>query len=189
MRWHQHLHAVFQNRRFVRRRCCLAFYHRVCFNDLERTSFWQFKPDRRVFVGFDRDDHAILEKLAFFLSHDVASQRHLLKGFLIHEGVQTAVAEKKLVLFLVQPHALDGFRRTKALVEFGAVAHFAQFNLQVRAALAGFDVLNFDRPPKPILVLDDVTGTDFVTVDLHNFVPMRGCLRRGCLTGGRVAVN
>src|SRR5690606_41980442 len=78
-----------------------------------------------------------------------------------------AVAIEVLVRLLVQSHTLHVFRGPKALVELGAVAEVAQFDLLISAALAGLRVLDANRTPQPALVLDHHPRADRISLDLH----------------------
>ncbi len=76
---------------------------------------------------------------------------------------------------------LDGFGRAEALVELGAGQNGLELDLGIGAALAGLDVIDLDRDPQAILMVDDEAGADFVAVDLGHvllFVGVKGGHRR-----------
>src|SRR5690606_24882148 len=73
---------------------------------------------------------------------------------------------EELIVLLLEPHALDRLGGTEALVELAVVDQILQFDLREGAALAELHMLNLHRRPKASLMLDDVAGANFVTVDL-----------------------
>src|SRR5262249_49907000 len=87
-----------------------------------------------------------------------------------------SVGEQELVVVLVEFDALHRFAGAEALVQLRAVTHILEFDLQISAALARLGMLGLDRAPQPALMLDDVSGTNGIPVDLHDAIP---CAERG----------
>jgi hypothetical protein len=67
---------------------------------------------------------------------------------------------------LIQRDPLYLIGGPEPFVQFAPVAQILQFDLCERAALAGLDVVAFDSDPKALVMLQHVTGADFVSVNL-----------------------
>ena len=73
------------------------------------------------------------------------------------------------MVFLLQTDLLNGLGRTEAHVRFRSIQQVAQFDLIERAALAGLDRRRLQGAPDRAVMLDDVAGLDFITIDLDHW--------------------
>ena len=165
-RRHQHADAVFEHRRLVGRSGGLALHDGIGLGDRQRHLIGQRNADRPFVVELDRDHHAVLQE-GGAVADEFLLQFELLVAFGVHENQRVALLVEEGEILLFQPDLLDGLGRAEALVELGAVDEVLQFDLIVGAALAGLHMIGPDRHPEAAIVLDDVAGTDFVTVDFH----------------------
>ena len=110
--------------------------------------------------------HAVLEE-GRPIFEEVAGELELVVSDRVHEDEHVALGVEVLIVVLFKPHALDRFGGAKAFVQLGAVDQVFELDLGVGRPFSGLHMLGLDGDPQPILVLDDVAGTDLVAVDLH----------------------
>ena len=108
-----------------------------------------------------------------------SGQRDLLVVLVVHEGELIAFLEEELIVLLVEPHPLDHVARAEALVELGAGLDVLQLDLPIGAPVAHLHLLRLDRAPELALILQDITLTDLVAVDLHGADYLAGRAGKG----------
>ena len=91
----------------------------------------------------------------------------LLVCLVIHKGQQIFLGKEELGRALLKPDALDLLISAEPLVQLGARPDILQFDLIEGTTLAGLNRLSPHRDPQPVLVFDDISNADCVTVDFH----------------------
>ena len=109
----------------------------------------------------------------------------LVVGLVVHEGVLVAFLVEELILLLVELHALDRLGGADALVQLGAVADVLELDLQEGAPIAHLDDMHLRRAHQAALILDDVSGAEFVAVDLHDWVSRKAARNLTAWAGPR----
>ncbi len=132
----------------------------------------QLNADRPPLVELDQDFHAFLEKLRL-LADELLGKLDLVEGLDVHEDEGVAVLVEELKILLIEIDGLDAVAAAKALVELGAIHDVFEFDLIVRAALAGLHGLGFDGHPQLALMIDHGARADFVSADRGLFRSMR----------------
>ena len=111
-------------------------------------------------------DHAV-PQIDGGIADDVAGDDDLLEILVVHEGVDITLGEQELHLVLVQTGALDRFLGAEPLDHLVAGADVLHLELNERAALAGLHDSGLEDHHQLAIVLQDVTRTHLVGVDLH----------------------
>ena len=166
-------HAVVEHRRLeaVRRR--LALHDGLGLDDLARYLLRQLRAEGLGLVVLDLDGHPVLQE-GTAIAEDVGRQLDLLEALLIHEDEHAVALVEELLVLLFQAHALDLVGAAEPLVELAAISQVLQLHLREGTSLAGLHVIDLHGRPEAAIVLERVSGTDFVSVDLgHERGPIR----------------